>query len=623
MRQRIILLLIICILVPSQVVFSVPSRRNTCSVLQPDGSTLRITLLGDEFGGFLHTLDGIMVKSDAKGIYRYITDISVDSIFFDTIFIAHDLEMRTKKENAFLNNIDQRALNESFLNIRKAVKMQRTDDSLMAHRSRLEVASPGDYSTNNFPTIGSVRGILILVDFPDKSFSLNNADIVTKFNSMLNETGYKDTITISGRKIPAAEGSVKDYFEAQSYGKFSPEFDIIGPITADNGYAYYGRNITEMPGSDAYARELVEEVCQKAYDRGLVNYEDYDVNNDGNVDFVFIVYAGRSESYTGSDPNTIWPHQWSINKTFGNMSIKYYACSSELFYNSDNIIDGIGTICHEFSHILGLPDFYSTSDKTKDVFAMDAWSVMDYGCYDNYGFTPVGYTAFERFSIGWMEIDELTESGKYQLESISESEKAYRINSTNPNQFIILENHQKEGWYKYHESSGLMVTAVYYDRNVWNNNTVNNDPNLKRYYILPADNEYSYENSLHGDLFPYEGNDSITLNSLPAMKINGGLSIDKPLFNISNVNGIVTFDYIINNYTSVEEASFSTPVIGQKEGLVFVKAQSGTEVSVYSLSGVLVGEYNVINDQISFTLPKKGIYFLKVSGKVFKLIYLD
>lgn len=621
MGRRIILLLICSLFVSLQVFFAAPARKNSLLFPQPDGTMLNVTLLGDEFGSFSRTLDGIMVGYDLNGVYRYVISLSGDSLSFDTVFIAHDPEKRTEQEQAFLEKINQKTLSKSFLNIRQSVKAHRSDDLLMAVRTRLEAASPGDYSTSDIPFIGSLRGVLILVDFPDKGFSRDSADIVAKYDSMLNMTGYKDTVTINGKRFPAAAGSVKDYFQAQSFGQFSPYFDVIGPITADSSYIYYGKNTSLAQGSDANARELVEEVCQKAYERGLVNYEDYDVNNDGNVDFVYIVYAGKAESYTGSDPNTIWPHQWSISKTFGDMLIKYYACSSELYYKYDNIIDGIGVICHEFSHILGLQDGYST-DPSTEVFSMDAWSVMDYGCYDNNGFTPVGYTAFERFSIGWMEIEELSVPGKYQLENIALSEKAYRISSTDPNQFIILENHQKEGWYRYHASDGLLVTAVYYDKNVWINNKINNNPSLKRYYVLPADNHYSYkQSSLAGDLFPYLGNDSLTLNSLPLLGINGGQAIDKPVYNIMNSDGIVTFDYIYPNITSVTAVSTDKPVIRQEGVRVFVSAQEGSEVAVYSLSGAVVSEYNMITDHISFTLPKAGFYLLKVSGKVYKIFY--
>ena len=152
-------------------------------------------------------------------------------------------------------------------------------------------------------------------------------------------------------------GSVRDYFRAQSYGQFAPEFDVVGPLTAANDMAYYGRHSGN--NNDSHVPELVWEACLQA--DPLVNFADYDWNGDGEADLVYMVYAGYSEAQ-GAAPETIWPQKWYLTMyqslQLDGVTIDGYACSSELRGTSGSELDGIGTACHEFSHCLGLPDTY-------------------------------------------------------------------------------------------------------------------------------------------------------------------------------------------------------------------------------------------------------------------------
>lgn len=614
--NRFIFSFIVCALSVSSI-FAIPARKDINTYIQPDGLKISIELIGDEYGSYYRTTDGLMVDKDSESVWKYV--ISIENGYNKLSSIsAHNRINRDNEEIKLIQSINQRALIEKANIIRNQKLLERS--LLYSPQNKLTrslTPNVGPYSTNDFPSFGNIKGLVILAEFPDKQFSMSDTEIKSRYNAMLNQSGYSDTVSMEGVERIGAIGSVKDYFESQSFGLFSPTFDVVGPITANYGYAYYGANVGGVRGDDSKnASKLVSEVCSKA--KNLVNFADYDANSDRIVDFVYVIFAGQGENFSGSDPYTIWPHQWEISLQIGTKIVKPYACSSELFYNYDDVLDGIGTICHEFSHIIGLPDFYSVTNN-QDVFAMSSWSVMDYGSYDNYGFAPTGYTALERYSLGWMDLTDISDPGTYSLYDVGDSGVAYRLNSASDNQFIVLENHQKKGWYSFQNSSGLMATAVYYDSDLWYKNEVNEDPLKKRYYILPADNKYS-DATLYGDLFPFVNKDSITLNSSPASQINNGNPISISILNIRKDASAIIFDIPQNTLTEIRNTEAMSPSASCIDGVVTVKAKRGTRVIIYSVAGSVISNYTTTADEEQFVLPSAGIYIVKCGDKTFKAV---
>lgn len=508
----------------------VPARRNVIAIQQPDGSTLHLRTAGDEFSHYLLTTDDVMVAKADDNSIRYVTSIGPSGTVLMSD-MAHDATSRSASEKVLLSQIDQSELVEAY--------------------SEKRTAAPGEYSVSTIRPFGEMRSLVLLVEFPDKPFTKDSGPIRQTFNDMLNRHGYRDTVFYNGELI-SFQGSARDYFEAQSYGQFLPQFDVIGPIMADSSYAYYGKGTNDYVTTS----RLMDEVCRKAYKQHLFNPADYDSNMDGEADFIFMVYAGRGENYSGSDPNTIWPHIYYFNSEFEGIRFSRYACTCEVFFDSEDIIDGIGTFCHEFAHIIGLPDFYDVTSGR--VFALNSWSIMDYGQYDNYDFSPAGMTAFERFSIGWMDIITLDSPGRFSLEDIGHTGIAYRLNTDDPDKFLILENHDRTGWFSYQASAGLMVTAVSYNKALWQSNHINTNSRNRHYYILPADNVYD-SGTLSGDLFPYNGNDSLTVWSKPASMTSEGYYTELPVYDITYVNGVSSFT--IPSPTAVTTAATESAVM--------------------------------------------------------------
>ncbi len=387
---------------------------------------------------------------------------------------------------------------------------------------------------------GSKRGLVILVNFADLVMETGLNDWIKYFNRV----GYDEH---------GMYGSVHDYFYEQSYGKLNLTFDVVGPVSVSEEYCYYGKG-------DVYnAPLMIKEACQKV--NSEVNFADYDWNGDGIVDLVIVVYAGYNEAQ-GASADTIWPHEWVLSALSSTSGLKLdgvlidtYACTSELHGNGrtdTGIMDGIGTVCHEFSHCLGLPDLYDTV--ASNSFGMDVWSVMDYGNYNDGGYTPAAFTAFERYYCGWLELTEL-KSPTYvrNMSSITDEPCAYVIyNDANNNEFYVLHNIQLTGFNSGAYGHGLLITYVDYDKIVWANNLVNSSrADHQRMTIFAADNSYDkYGITASGDPFPgTSGNTSFTDTTTPAStlyhsNLDDTYYMGRPIENITEADGCISFSFM-------------------------------------------------------------------------------
>ncbi|WP_300130457.1 M6 family metalloprotease domain-containing protein [uncultured Barnesiella sp.] len=509
--------------------FALPARSIPETVTQPDGTVVTVRVVGDEFYHYQMTADGIPVVRGADGFYRY-AELAPDGTAVAGQVIARDAHLRTASDKVYLEQLAARKVSQGMVAQRQLKRQQK----LRSVARRTTQATTGD----------DVHGLVLLVEFSDKKFDPTNT--LEDFKEMMNKEGYN---------YQGAIGSARDYFIAQSGGQFRPTFDVVGPITLDRAMAYYGGN-DKYTGNDSRPEDMVIDACRKV--ESTVDFSIYDRDNDGFVDLVYVIYAGYGESANdnaGSLDDTIWPHAWYIYQGAGKevsvdgKLLDAYACSAELQGNTGTYRDGIGSFCHEYSHTLGLPDFYDTSGSN---YGMSTWSLMDYGCYNgpdmngdghSDGSVPVGYTAYEREFCGWLTIEELTSPATVSLENLADSKKAYKIVSSDKNQYFTLENRQQTGWDTYMASSGLMILKVDYDQMIWDNNIVNCEPTRQRMTIMPADNHRSFYDET-GDLYPYNNNNSFTDQSAPASKTNTGLSLGKPVTNITQANGVITFDFM-------------------------------------------------------------------------------
>lgn len=374
-----ILLLTLAIVVAYATAMARPAEPGTHTVTLPDGSTLQVVLAGDEWHHSFVTLDGHTVQQGDDGFYYYVTTDGISKT------IAHDAEERSMDEKAFIEaNRDNMTLHALY-----EVKMR--NGKL---RSRTQGVS---IKAAEVPTSGSPRIPVLLVQYSNVNMKHTKAQFEAHYNTQT--------------------WSVLQYFTDQSKGAFTPQFDIYGVYTLPNNRRYYGGNNSN--GDDQRLGQMVSDAISKAGNE--INWSQYDNDGDGYADACIVVYAGPGEA-AGAAAETIWPAQWYLSAsdygnfvTRNNTKIDKFAVFCELYGSSDSgtSLDGIGTFCHEFSHCLGLPDFYPTDYSNH--FGMGSWSVMHGGCDNNNGNRPCSYTAYERNFLGWMNLSTPTEGETYTI----------------------------------------------------------------------------------------------------------------------------------------------------------------------------------------------------------------
>ena len=423
-----------------------------------------------------------------------------------------------KNQPCLLNDGKLKMLtNEEVTEMWTANKKQRIEKAgqEMLRRAARRAGKPS--STNT----GTQRGLVILVEFKDKKFVTENPQ--PTFNRFFNEEGYNEG---------GMAGSVKDYFKKQSYDKLTIEFDVVGPYTTANDMEYYGAHYTDDSGNehnDIHPVLMVREAVDAAHEAG-VDFSKYDWDKDGNVDQVFVIYAGYAEAQGGAK-ETIWPHEWVLaaeNKKvkYDGVTINTYGCAAELSGNEGTTMDGIGTACHEFSHCLGLPDMYDTD--YSGGYGMAYWDVMDAGSYLDSSRTPAGYTSYERWFSGWMEpveIKELTQiEGMKPLATHAEAYVLYNEGRKKDitGEYYLLENRQPVDFDSKLYGHGMLILHVDYNEGAWTSNKVNDDVDHQRCTIIPADNQFA-ENQykdLAGDPWPgVTGNTLLNNYSTPAATV--------------------------------------------------------------------------------------------------------
>lgn len=504
---------------------------------QSDGTTIKVYLHGDGYVAYYTTLDHKILVKNSIGNLCYAK--LVDGKLVATDVIAHEIGSRTQDELAFLRD-DTLSTTAPIVkklelsrNIRK-VAYASTEDGL----GQYGLSSKGAVSS-----IGEITIPVIMVEFSDTKFQ--STTTIDKMNRFYNEEGYNEE---SGCK-----GSVKDYFKAQSSGLFIPTFNVVAKVTLSNGYAYYG---SDANGQDANALQMVKDAVSAAVTAG-VDFSQFE-NTSGKIPLVSILYAGQGQATGGSD-DTVWPHerdlQW-YNNTMSGYTFGSYFVGNELYY--DETLMGMGVFCHEFGHALGLPDFYDTSYSYSDDSPFGYWSIMDEGAYypDGHARAPIGYDAYEKSYMGWLNIPEITTSDAITLENPNNEEGNSAVLIRNPNntkEYFILENRQPGTWYPSDFGSGMLLTRFAYNQTNWAYNNLNNTDSLKRAEVVTADGTKIKESALQSQLYANgEANitslttyDGSSLTSIPFYKI------------IKHSNGTITF-----NAVDKENANQYKPLVG-------------------------------------------------------------
>lgn len=442
------------------------------------------------------------------------------------------------------------------------------DESVAGARSAKPYKVLRDFNTN-WDSTRVYKQLVILIEFKGDSTYFQMENPRAFHNDMFNTTGFN---------LRDGKGCVADYFRDQSNGLLNIQFDVFGPYTLDRKAQPYTKPDEKTRN---YGREVMVEATNIFLaENPDLDFKQYDWDNNGKVTQVIFVFAGPSGN-TGAYQcyGYLWPNTsaFSTITTHDGMKISDYTCSAEMWHPDYTHSCGIGTICHEFSHSLGLPDIYPTAGGA-GYSVCDEWDLMDGGNFTNFGWCPPNLTAFEKYLLGWTPLYELDEPETVKdMKPLSEGGEALVVRHTN-DEFLLLENRQLRGWDAGAPGKGLVIYHVHYSPSVWKGNNVNNDVEKRRFELVHADNldydgwaDLLYKRGINNpwavaprmhnrylSTSPYPWttdsatfvNDQLTDESVPAVKMNtpnveGSMKLEKPITNIQmSEKGYISFDFM-------------------------------------------------------------------------------
>ena len=574
------LLLIICLTLYSLTNWAAKADTTPIQVRQADGSVITIILRGDEHINWYTTLDGVLLVQGVDNNY-YIGKIDKSGKLIATKQLAHESVSRSQTERNLIAKQDKQKFFAYVHKIAETTEKAYNNSPL----SRNPIINTGWGGVPYFPHTGSPKALVILAEFQDTTFTIQDTKNVFT-NYLMNEEHFTETRYSQNQNYKGVRG----YFKDCSYGKFTPVFDVVGPIKLPKAHAVYGADNDNID-------LLLTDACN-AVDE-MVNFADYDANNDGIVDLVYVIYAGHSANYKGNKVTNIWPKSATVYITdkFDGKSIRRYGVSNELkgsdkTSKNNKKINGIGLFCHEFSHTLGLPDIYAyqTDAENQDDQGMEFWDIMDGGTEIRGGHVPASYLAWEREVMGWLDVEKLTTDCTInELKSLDNDGKAYKIeNPNNSNEYIVLQSIQKgpwnQGWTKNSYAQGLLAYRISYPSDKVNVfDYPNNLKGKPRVIPIPADgkilaaanaegNIKIYTDQLNGDLYPYNN-----INKIDNFKMYDGTTLNKSILNIveNDVEHYISFEFKNNETTGIQAPS--------------IIERSTSDNRIYTLDGRYVG----------------------------------
>lgn len=507
-----------------------PIKPGRFTFSQPDGTTFTAICRGDEFMKIITTVGGEAIIKDSDGWWNYAyyepDGKAADSGCKVGLPVSSELLSASRMIPYSTLSARAQAMKTSGAHLHKIPVLTRT-------------ASEG----------GATKyGLVILAQFEDEKFMHSREDFI----AMLTQEGYSKG---------GATGSAKEYFDDQFNGRYLFDFQVSQIVTLSRNMAYYGKNDSYQ--NDLRPAEMIREACELAHETGT-DFSLYDDDDDGYVDNVFVIFAGKDEA---DDPDKnidcIWSHSWYITSGASLPELKLdgkiidqYACTAELMrLPTTYALAGIGTFCHEFAHTLGLPDFYDTDYDENGGWSAALWkytSLMDGGNMNNDSNTPPFLNAVERELTGLATPEVISKNGTYTLEPIHKSGKCYRLDTDNDDEYYLFECRERDSWDRFIEGNGMLVYHIdKSDKRTWEINAINCRPAHQYVDLIEADGRtdiltdatyWDLMENISGVFFPFGSTNSLTPASTPGLKFWSGKAGDISITDIKRDGSNITFN---------------------------------------------------------------------------------
>jgi len=422
---------------------------NPAEFVQADGSKVTLRLRGDEFFHWLEDLNGFTVLlKDGRYVYA-----QLDA---QNQLVPSDWE--AGKVNPRVVNLTPGLLPPTEL------RPKNLNQGLQPYRPWTNGGK------DSIAALGTVKNLVILCKFSDHTFPAHTRS-QGDFNILFNQIGGDPTI--------APTGSVRDAYQENSYGLLTLQSTVLAWVTLPQTQAYYcGTNAGLGGDYPNNAKKMVQDAL--ALVDPLVDFGQFDNDNDGYVDAIDFIHSGYGAETSGAPPNTIWSHKgnlpadWVSADNNGNsvkVKVNPYHTEPALWGTSGTAITHIGVICHETGHFFGLPDLYDTDSVTGKSRGLGAWCMManSWG-FNNDQLRPPHFSAWCKAFLGWTTPSELLSPANLILGQAETFQHAFKITHGYPaGEYLLIENRQPVGMDVNIPMGGLAIYHV--DENMPGNTT--------------------------------------------------------------------------------------------------------------------------------------------------------
>lgn len=508
---------------------AVAADPNPQRITQPDGRHFVATHVERGPVSYFETVDGYTVERDASdGFYKFVI-AAADGYLMLTDVVADEVADLSEVDARLVGAIAPHArVSTAVLAKAQGAKHARQH----AGNHDVKAAEKVDRVYGAFPSTGTRRALMLLVDYPDQAHAYDTTDIAR----LCNEPGYDRN---------GQTGSLRDYYLDVSYDSLEVNTDVSAWYTAEEQRSYYGVQDTKDRVYDKVP-QLVREAVDDAEARG-VDFSDYDNDGDGDVDVVLVIHSGRGAEESGSGDD-IWSHRWSMSArggavTYDGVLVNDYIIQPEI-YRAGGKIANIGVLTHEFGHALGLPDLYDTDGGSAGV---GRWCLMAGGTWNNNGRTPAQPSAWCKAVMGWttpIELGTGDSATVTDLPATGAEPGAYQVLTAVPEEYFLVEVRGDNMWDRRLPGSGVVVYHVNESQ------STNRDPDRYFVDVEQADGRRDMNLDVNvgdgGDAFPGSA-DQTEFTCEPAGGLSSGLydgsDSNVKLTDIRYAGGLGSFTY--------------------------------------------------------------------------------
>ena len=385
-------------------------------------------------------------------------------------------------------------------------------------------------AANRAPLSGTLRVIVVLVDFSDKAMATARSHYEDLFFSL----GVVST------------GSVREYYREVTHGIIDIQGQVVGPYRLPKTLAEYAHNASGMGATLPNARTMAKDAAVAS--NPVVNYANYDNDGDGFVDAFIVVHAGTGGEVSGSTGD-IWSHKWVLDGG------AYTADGSTKIYGYLTVPEDcrLGVCAHELGHLLfGFPDLYDTDYSSEGI---GNWCLMAAGSWNNGGLTPAHPSAWCKCQQNWATpINQTINQSNVAIEDVKTGHTVHRLwkNGALGNEYFLVENRQQNLFDQYLPNSGLLIWHI--------DEATESNTNEAHYKValMQADGkkdlELNHNRGDAGDSFPGSANnETFGDSSNPDSKSYAGSNTCVKVSNISAPAAVMHADLAVKCIVKIKE----------------------------------------------------------------------